>query len=151
MRRYKKIVKKTYIIYREFPYAAIAEPSLPSALQIAVDHGLLATNMTIILAGSNEGFMESEVLGRKSRLYGRRTAQIRLLPFDYADAAKFLPNTKSKDLVRYYATFGGTPYCLARINESDGFEDNVLRLLLDNLLANGGVMIRLRGNRPILM
>lgn len=135
----------------EFPYAAIAEPSLPSALQIAVDHGLLATNMTIILAGSNEGFMESEVLGRKSRLYGRRTAQIRLLPFDYADAAKFLPNTKSQDLVRYYATFGGTPYYLARINESDGFEDNVLRLLFDNLLANGGVMIRLRGNRPILM
>ena len=71
------------------PYAAIAEPSLPSALQIAVDHGSLATNMTIILAGSNEGFMESEVLGRKSPLYGRRTAQIRLLPFDYADAAKF--------------------------------------------------------------
>ncbi|GDZ58385.1 hypothetical protein MCC01967_12410 [Bifidobacteriaceae bacterium MCC01967] len=135
----------------EFPYAAIAEPSLPSALQIAVDHGLLATNMTIILAGSNEGFMESEVLGRKSRLYGRRTAQIRLLPFDYADAAKFLPNTKSQDLVRYYATFGGTPYYLARINESDGFEDNVLRLLFDNLLANGGVMIRLRGNGPILM
>lgn len=76
---------------------------------------------------------------------------IRLLPFDYADAAKFLPNTKSQDLVRYYATFGGTPYYLARINESDGFEDNVLRLLFDNLLANGGVMIRLRGNRPILM
>ena len=107
--------------------------------------------MTIILAGSNEGFMESEVLGHKSPLYGRRTAQIRLLPFDYADAAKFLPNTKSQDLVRYYATFGGDPYYLARINESDGFEDNVLRLMFDNLLANGGVMIRLRGNGPILM
>lgn len=140
-----------YRIYKKFPYAAIAEPSLPSALQIAVDHGLLATNMTIILAGSNEGFMESEVLGRESPLYGRRTAQIRLLPFDYADAAKFLPNTKSQDLVRYYATFGGAPYYLARINESDGFEDNVLRLMFDNLLANGGVMIRLRGNGLILM
>lgn len=63
----------------------------------------------------------------------------------------FFPNTKSQDLARYYATFGGTPYYLARINESDGFEDNVLRLMFDNLLANGGVMIRLRGNGPILM
>lgn len=107
--------------------------------------------MTITLAGNNEGFMESEVLGRKSPLYGRRTAQIRLLQFDYADAAKFFPNTKSQDLVRYYATFGGTPYYLARINKSDGFEDNVLRLMFDNLLANGGVMIRLRGNGLILM
>lgn len=120
-------------MFDEFPYAAIAEPSLPSALQIAVDHGLLATNMTIILAGSNDGFMESEVLGCKSPLHGRCTAQIRLLLFDYADAAKSLPNTKSQDLVRYYATFGGTPYYLARINESDGFEDNVLRLMFDNL------------------
>ena len=63
----------------------------------------------------------------------------------------FFPNTKSQDLARYYATFGGTPYYLARINESDGFEDNVLRLMFDNLLANGGVMIRLHGNGPILM
>ena len=42
--------------------------------------------------------------GRKSPLYGRRTAQIRLLPFDYADAAKFLTNTSPQELVQYYAT-----------------------------------------------
>lgn len=122
-------------VFDEFPYAAAGEPALPSMLQIAIDHGFLNTNVTMILSGSNEGFMESEVLGRKSPLYGRRTAQIRLQPFDYADAAKFLPNTAPQELVQYYAAFGGTPYYLARIRETDGFESNVLRLMFDSLGA----------------
>lgn len=122
-------------VFDEFPYAADANPSLPSALQIAIDHGFLGTNVTMILSGSNEGFMETDVLGRKSPLFGRRTAQIRLLPFDYLDASAFLPNTGPEELVRYYATFGGTPYNLARLREGDGFEGNVLRLCFDRLGA----------------
>ncbi|NMM99269.1 ATP-binding protein [Bifidobacterium olomucense] len=125
--------RRFVFVFDEFPYAAAAEPSLPSIMQIAIDHGLLNTNVTMILSGSNEGFMENNVLSRKSPLYGRRTAQIRLLPFDYADAAKFLPSTDPHGLVNHYATFGGTPYYLARINESEGFEANVLRLIFDNL------------------
>lgn len=120
-------------VFDEFPYAAATEPSLPSIMQITIDHGLLGNHTMMILSGSNEGFMESDVLGHKSPLFGRRTAQIRLLPFDYADAAKFLPNTPPQDLVKYYAAFGGTPYYLARLRESDGFESNVLRLMFDNL------------------
>lgn len=122
-------------VFDEFPYAAASEPSLPSMLQIAIDHGFLATNVMMILSGSNEGFMESDVLGHNSPLYGRRTAQIRLLPFDYEDAARFLPDTEPLDAIRYYATFGGTPYYLARLRESDGYESNVLRLCFDSLGA----------------
>ncbi|KAB7790370.1 ATP-binding protein [Bifidobacterium leontopitheci] len=131
--RARQTGERVVFVFDEFPYAAAAEHALPSMLQIAIDHGFLDTKVTMILSGSNEGFMENDVLGRKSPLYGRRTAQIRLLPFDYADAAKFLPDTSAQDLVRYYATFGGTPYYLARIRESDGFESNVLRLMFDGL------------------
>ena len=48
------------------------------------------SNLMLALCGSNEGFMESEVLGYKSPLYGRRTSQIRLKPFDYQDTARLL-------------------------------------------------------------
>ena len=70
--------ERMVFVFDEFPYAAAAEPALPSMLQIAIDHGFLATKVTMILSGSNEGFMENDVLGRKSPLYGRRTAHIRL-------------------------------------------------------------------------
>jgi AAA+ ATPase superfamily predicted ATPase len=35
----------------------------------------------LIVCGSYMGFMEREVLGRESPLFGRRTAQIQLRPF----------------------------------------------------------------------
>lgn len=121
--------KPILFVFDEFPYAAQTEPSLPSLLQIAIDHEFLGTNGCMILCGSNEGFMESEVLGMKSPLYGRRNAQIRLRPFDYLDAAQMLGDLPAEERVRYYATFGGTPYYLAQIDPSETYESNVVRLM----------------------
>ena len=123
--------KPLVFVFDEFPYAAEADPSLPSALQVAIDHGLSQTNALLILCGSNEGFMESEVLGSKSPLYGRRTMQLRLLPFDYLDAARMLPGVRPVDLVAYYATFGGTPYYLSQVDPSKSYAENVAELFFD--------------------
>ncbi|MGN0287416.1 MAG: ATP-binding protein [Atopobiaceae bacterium] len=120
-------------VFDEFPYAAEADPSLPSALQIAIDHGFMQTGAKIVLCGSNEGFMETEVLGSKSPLFGRRTMQIKLLPFDYLDAARMLPGVRPEELVEYYATFGGTPYYLAQLEPDRGYAANVRDLCFDRL------------------
>lgn len=121
------------IVFDEFPYAAEADPSLPSALQATIDHGLKQTDTKLILCGSNEGFMESRVLGSKSPLYGRRTMQMRLNPFDYLDAARMLPGVPPEELVIYYATFGGTPYYLSQVDLSRTYEENVRELFFDRL------------------
>lgn len=112
-------------VFDEFPYAAEADPTLPSVLQNAIDHGFKQSAMLMILCGSNEGFMESEVLGRKSPLYGRRTAQMKVRPFDYFDAARMLPKTAFPEVAKYYAVFGGTPYYVEQIDEDASFERNV--------------------------
>lgn len=118
-------------VFDEFPYAAMSEPSLPSTLQISIDHGFKDSSMMMVLCGSNEGFMESEVLGVKSPLYGRRTGQMRLAPFDAFDTALMLPFASPEDVVRYYATFGGTPYYLKQIQPDLSYEENVIDLLFD--------------------
>lgn len=118
-------------IFDEFPYAAMSERSLPSTLQIAINHGFQKSNMLMVLCGSNEGFMESEVLGYKSPLYGRRTAQMRLTPFDAFDASRMLPSLDAQDAVRYYATFGGTPYYLKQIQSGLTYKQNVTKLFFD--------------------
>lgn len=122
---------KLVIVFDEFPYAAEAEPGLASTFQIAIDHGFKDTNTMLILSGSNQGFMENEVLGYKSPLYGRRTGQIRLQPFDYLDAAGFVENCTPEDKIRYYATFGGTPYYLSQIDPELSYEQNVAALCFD--------------------
>lgn len=118
-------------VFDEFPYAAQASPTLPSALQIAIDHRFQQTGLFLILCGSNQGFMESEVLGSKSPLYGRRTAQLKLKPLSYWEAAQLVPTQDPKKLVEYYATFGGTPYYLRQLDPSETLKESTERLFFD--------------------
>jgi len=139
--------------FDEFPYAAQANPSLPSALQIAVDHDFNKTGVLMIICGSNEGFMESEVLGAKSPLYGRRTAQIRLRPLDYREAAQLVPTDDPESLVNYYATFGGTPYYLLQLDPDLSYQDNVRSLCFDMagvLYAEPQMLLRQELREPAL-
>lgn len=123
--------ERVVFVFDELPYAAHSEPGLPSALQVTIDHGFKQGNVFMILCGSNEGFMESEVLGRNSPLYGRRTGQVHLQPFDYLDTSRMLPGATPKQLVELYATFGGTPYYLAQIDPGESYERNIARLMFD--------------------
>nr|WP_303796598.1 ATP-binding protein [Bifidobacterium catenulatum] len=125
----KNRTERFLLVFDEFPYAAMADSSLPSVLQVAIDHGFADTNTMMVLCGSNEGFMESEVLGYKSPLYGRRTGQLRLKPFDVFDTAKMLDFAGVEDVIKYYATFGGTPYYLQQVRSDLSYEQNVTNLL----------------------
>lgn len=103
----------------------------------------------MVLCGSDEGFMESEVLGSKSPLYGRRTARIRVRPFDCFDMLCMLPAASAVDAVRYYAAFGGTPYYVEQVDAAQSYEENISRLLFSTsgLLYNEPGMLLRQGLR----
>lgn len=119
------------LAFDEFPYAASANRSLKSILQTIIDHDFKNTGLFLILCGSHMGFMENEVLGYKSPLFGRRTAQIKLDGFDYYDAGKMLEGFNNEDKLKLYACVGGTPHYLSQIKENESFEENIKRLFFD--------------------
>jgi AAA+ ATPase superfamily predicted ATPase len=123
--------RQTVLVFDEFPYAAQSNNSLPSILQNAIDHKLSKKPLYLVLSGSNVGFMESDVLGHKSPLYGRRTAQIHLLPFDYLDAAGMFKGISKVDCIRYYSCLGGLPYYLSFVDIRDSFESNIISLFFN--------------------
>lgn len=123
--------RRCVLVFDEFPYAAERNRSLPSAFQMVIDHSLRETDAFVILCGSNQGFMEGEVLGSKSPLYGRRTAQMRLLPLGYREAARMLPALDAQEAFRYYACFGGVPYYLSLVDPERSLRENVARLYFD--------------------
>ena len=135
--------EKLVLIIDEYPYAATANKSLNSILQHVIDHELKDTNIFLILCGSSMSFMENQVLGEKSPLFGRRTGQLKVNPLDYYDSAKFYPNASNEDKVKYYACVGGTPYYLTLIDEKLSFEDNIKELYFDinGYLNNEGVLL----------
>jgi len=119
------------LAFDEFPYAEAAERSLKSILQTAIDHEFKDTGLFMILCGSQVGFMENEVLGYKSPLFGRHTAQLKLEGFDYYDAGKMLGGFNIEDRIKLYACVGGTPHYLSQLKANESFEENIKRLFFD--------------------
>jgi AAA+ ATPase superfamily predicted ATPase len=74
--------QRAVIIIDEYPYAAYANKSLNSILQHIIDYNFKNSNLFLILCGSSVSFMENQVLGEKSPLFGRRTGQLKIGPLD---------------------------------------------------------------------
>lgn len=120
------------LAFDEFQWTAEASPELPSVLQEKWDRAWKRSgNVLLILCGSYIGFMEREVLGRKSPLFGRRTAQIPLKPFGYQEAALFHPRYSRTDQARTYFLCGGIPLYLERFSADRSIESNLAAELLD--------------------
>jgi AAA+ ATPase superfamily predicted ATPase len=117
----------------EFQWMAAASPELPSVLQELWDRYWSRNGkLMLILCGSLVGFMEREVLGRKSPLFGRRTAQLQLQPFSFREAAKFHPTAAPADLAAVHFVCGGIPAYLAQFDPLASFELNITRGVLEH-------------------
>lgn len=123
--------RKLVLALDEFQWIVGASPELPSVLQERWDRSWRRSGkVLLILCGSYVGFMEREVLGKKSPLFGRRTAQILLRPFGYRDAALFHPRYSRIDQARTYFLCGGIPLYLNRFADSRSIEANIAAELL---------------------
>lgn len=75
-------------------------------------------------------FMENQVLGYKSPLYGRRTAQFKVLPFNFFESKQFLKNFKPEDQAILYGITGGIPEYLNQIDNKLSIKPNITNLFL---------------------
>jgi AAA+ ATPase superfamily predicted ATPase len=126
--------QKLILALDEFQWMAEAAPELPSVIQELWDRQWAKSGrVMLILCGSYLGFMEREVLGKKSPLFGRRTAQMLLRPFDYLEAAEFHPNYSAADRARVYAICGGIPMYLLAFDGRQSVEQNISNRILDDL------------------
>ena len=124
--------RKLILVLDEFQWIAGASPELPSVLQECWDlRWKRAGNILLILCGSYVGFMEREVLGGKSPLFGGRTAQILLKPFGYREAAEFHPSYSLPDRARTYFVCGGIPLYLRHFSSGVSVEGNIVASILD--------------------
>ena len=93
----------------EYPYLAKANPNISSILQRVIDSLWNKTELFLILCGSSMSFMEKQVLGEKSPLYGRRTGQLKLTPIPYYEGVRFFPAWTHEEQLLGYGICGGIP------------------------------------------
>lgn len=117
--------KRLLLIIDEFPFIAATNTSIKSIIQHLIDHSWKNKNIFLILCGSSVSFMEKEIMGYKSPLYGRSTAQLELLPFDYLDSAQFFPGYSYNDKLIAYGILGGIPCYLEKFSDRNTVKDNI--------------------------
>lgn len=124
--------KKFILVLDEFQWTVEASPELLSVLQEFWDRRWKrSANIMVILCGSCIGFMERAVLGQKSPLFGRRTAQILLRPFPYNEAAEFHPRWSLSSKAMVYFICGGIPLYLNFYDPLHSVEKNIENNLLN--------------------
>lgn len=100
--------EKKVIVIDELPYLVKSNAAFPSILQNIWDETLKDANCMLILCGSLIGMMKKWTLSYDSPLYGRRTAQIRLMPLTFTDV-RHTQHIPFSDAVERYALTGGVP------------------------------------------
>lgn len=115
----------------EYPYVARASKSLASTLQLLIDRYKDNSKLMLILCGSSMSYMEDKVLSYKAPLYGRRTAQMKILPFDFEETCEYLQDFSSDDKALIYGIVGGTPQYLLQIDDNLSVEENIKDLFLN--------------------
>ena len=123
--------KRIILVVDEYPYVARASKSLASTLQLLIDKYKDNSKLFLILCGSSMSYMEDHVLAYKAPLYGRRTAQFKIQPFDFLEACEYFKKLSKEDQALAYGIMGGTPQYLLQINDNLSIEENVKNTYLN--------------------
>lgn len=115
----------------EYPYVARSSKSLASTLQLLIDRYKDKTNLMLILCGSSMSYMEDNVLAYKAPLYGRRTSQMKLLPFNFEETCRYFKNFSNEDKALVYGIVGGTPQYFLQIDDKLNIEENIKNTFLN--------------------
>ena len=115
----------------EYPYVAHSSKSLASTLQLLIDKYHKSSKLMLILCGSSMSYMEDQVLSYKAPLYGRRTAQMKILPFDFFESCEYLKKFSRSDKALIYGIVGGTPQYLLQIDDKLSVAENIKELFLN--------------------
>ena len=109
----------------EYPYVARSSKSLASTLQLLIDKYHQSSKLMLILCGSSMSYMEDQVLAYKAPLYGRRTAQMKIMPFDFEEVCRYFSYMPGEDKALLYGIVGGTPQYLLQMDSEKTVEENI--------------------------
>ena len=115
------------IIIDEFTYLYKSNPTYDSGLQKAIDRIFKKKNIFLILCGSEVSVIEDFIDNSSKPLYGRKTADLKLLPFTYKEAKLFFPKYSKEDVLTIYSILGGTPLYLSLFDDSLSIRENIIR------------------------
>ena len=131
-----EIKDRLVLIIDEFTYLYNSNPAYDSGLQNAIDKILKSKNIFLILCGSEVSVIEEIIDDSTKPLYGRKTSELKLLPFTYKEAREFFPHYSNEEALTAYSILGGIPLYLSLFDDSLTIKENVIK----NCLSTTGYL-----------
>ena len=122
--------ERIILVIDEFPYLANGYKPISSIIQAHIDEQFKDSKLFLILCGSSMSFMEKQVLAYQSPLYGRRTAQFKVEPFDFYSSLPFFQGFDNEEKAILYGVTSGIPEYLDKIDSSKTVGENIIDLYL---------------------
>lgn len=132
----KEINDRLVLIIDEFTYLYNSNPAYDSGLQNAIDKILKNKNIFLILCGSEVSVIEEIIDNSTKPLYGRKTSELKLLPFTYKEARAFFPKYSNTDALIAYSVLGGIPLYLSLFDDRKSIKENIIK----NCLSTTGYL-----------
>ena len=133
----EKATRRTVFVIDEYSYLVLSETSISSVFQKYWDLYLSQNaNILFIICGSAISMMEKETLDYRAPLYGRRTGQWFLEPFDVLASNEFFRYKKLVHLIEAFCITGGTPF----YNQLLCQYKNIFSAIEDKILNKGQVL-----------
>lgn len=115
--------ERLVFVIDEYPYLVKANKSISSRLQHMIDHTWKNGKLFLILCGSSMSFMEYQVLGYESPLYGRRTGQYKIQALTYKEMTEFNPGLNDEQQALIYGITGGIPHYINKLDVDADVDD----------------------------
>lgn len=118
------------IVIDEYPYLkSMTQPeTVDSTFQAIIDNHL--ANINLVVSGSHIGMMR-DMLREGNALYGRFGTVIQLKELSYRLAAAFYSSKDAYDKIGFHGVFGGSPFVLEQLRDSESLRDNIIRTILN--------------------
>lgn len=123
--------ERIIFVIDEYPYLAKSSASISSRLQHLIDRVWQESKLYLILCGSSMSFMENQVLGYESPLYGRRTSQFKVEPLSYREITTFNKNLSYTDQALIYGITNGIPHYINKLNVKEDLDEAILENVFD--------------------
>lgn len=136
-----KSPKRIILFFDELPWLATAKSEFLQDLDHFWNRYMSADNRVIlVVCGSAASWMIKKIIRNKGGLYGRLTAEIRLLPFDLHETEEFLKargiELKRKAILDLYMAIGGIPKYLNYISRGQSPLQIISKLVFDGPLTD---------------
>ncbi len=132
-RRSRRSRGRIVAVFDEFQRLLEVDRSALTELQRVIDEEAQGSSLMLVCTGSSIGLME-RMFQYGQPLYGRATGFLKIRPFDFRTAYRYLSRRVGAgpvEAAELYGVFGGTPYYLSLLRSKD-WAAEAERLVLDN-------------------